>query len=93
MAEHHTVKFLSDGRRAQCAPNPAYPNGIEIDATQNGEAGCWVDLPYPAECVGKWYVECEACGGTTLITAAGRPDDPKRVKLPCKLPRSGELNG
>jgi hypothetical protein len=75
------VKFASMNRKAQCEPNPNYPNGIDIDTGER--PACKVDLPYPAECVGTWLVVCEECESAAAVTAAGRPDDPKSLALPC----------
>lgn len=79
-----TVKFISHNRKPKCAPNPAYPNGIDVDLTNGAKVACLADLPYPAECCGVLLVHCEACGYSTVITTAGRIDDPRTVKLPCK---------
>lgn len=80
----HTIEFKASGRgKARCAPNPAYPDGKELDITE-GLQGCLVDLPYPAPECGLWLVKCHACErGIIAVTAAGRPDDPKNVKIPC----------
>jgi len=85
-----TVDWLDAGVEAQCAPNPAYPNGVEIDLrrARNQRRACSVDLPYPAKRIGAYLVECKTCGTNALITTAGRADDPRKVTLPCK-PISG----
>ena len=79
-----TITWHSHNRAPQCPSDPAYPNGIEVDAAQ-GKIGCAVDLPYPAECCGIWLIACPVCGNQVAVTAAGRRDDPKRVRIPCKL--------
>jgi len=79
-----TVDFMSHNRKAQCAPNPAYPQGMEVDLTHGAKLACLAELPYPAECCGVWIVGCQTCGLVVAITAAGRPDDPRTAKLPCK---------
>ncbi len=78
------VTFLSHNRKPKCAPNPAYPNGIDVDLTDGAKVACFVDLPYPAECCGVLIVRCKSCGYSAAITTAGRVDDPRTVKLPCK---------
>lgn len=78
------VEWLSDGRKAKCAPDPAYPNGMDVDAAE-GRAGCTTSLPYPAPACGMWFITCPVCGHTALVTAAGRPDDPRSVRVPCKV--------
>lgn len=83
MPDSKQIRFLSHNRKARCAPNPEYPDGIDID---NGERpACRVELPYPAECCGAWVVDCSTCGVRVGITAAGRPDDPRSVMLPCRI--------
>jgi hypothetical protein len=80
------IEFKPSGRgKAQCPPNPAYPNGIEMDARVVKQAkSCTADLPYPAPECGMWIVECEVCYMRVAITAAGRPDDPTRVTFNCE---------
>lgn len=78
------VKFLSHNRKAKCAPNPKYPRGMDVDLAGDAKLVCLAELPCPAECCGIWIVECETCGLRVGITAAGRPDDPRTAKLPCK---------
>lgn len=77
------IKWIDVGREPQCAPNPAYPKGVRLDVT-NGAPGCWTGLPYPAKRCGYYAVKCRSCGMTALVTTAGRLDDPRSVKLPCK---------
>lgn len=83
--DKHTVTWIDRGREPQCAPNPAYPEGIDMDATR-GLPGpsCKVALPYPAKRCGIYMVTCSVCGASAWITTAGRPDDPRSLKLPCK---------
>lgn len=71
------------GRKARCAPNPDYPEGIDADMAF-GAPGCVAKLPYPAEHLGVWFVTCRICGFRGALTAAGRVDDPRSVTLPCK---------
>jgi hypothetical protein len=76
------ITFLSQNRRAECVPNPKYPDGIVVDTGER--PACAVDLPYPAPCVGAWLVMCDRCSTSVVCTAAGRPDDPKAILVPCK---------
>ncbi len=79
----HEVVFVPNGRgKAQCAPNPNYPNGQAFKLGGSAER-CTVELPYPAPECGWFRVTCKVCKLSTLITAAGRPDDPISVELPC----------
>ena len=87
MAEgKHSVVFIPNGRgKAKCQPNPSYPNGIVINQGCP-EPCCLVKLtPYPTPELGLLLVECETCGLKVAITAAGRPDDPTAVYLPCRI--------
>lgn len=79
------VEWIDRGLEPQCAPDPNYPNGIVIDASIKGQQNFWVDLPYPAKRCGLYVVECEICGMKVNITTAGRPDDPKALRLPCQI--------
>jgi len=81
-----TVKFIPSGRgKAQCPPDPDYPNGVEVNlATPSDTSRCRFDLPYPAPETGMFEVHCDHCGLTILVTAAGRPDDPTSITVPCK---------
>ena len=82
----HKVTWLDGGREPKVAPNPDYPEGIELDATAGATETCLVALPYPAKRIGMYVVQCRKCGLTTAITTAGRPDDPKSVRLACMKP-------
>lgn len=76
--------FLSHNRQPRCAPNPAYPEGIDVDLSKGHKVSCMVTLPYPAECCGAWLILCKVCQQNYVVTAAGRPDDPRTVRLPCE---------
>jgi hypothetical protein len=76
--------WIDRGREPQCKPNPKYPNGIDADISDGAAVTCTADLPYPARRCGIYIVECETCGMRFGVTTAGRPDDPRSVKLACK---------
>jgi hypothetical protein len=42
-------------------------------------------LPYPAKRIGHYRIECELCGLRVACTTAGRPDDPRSIRIACKL--------
>ncbi len=84
MKEQFKVNWVDGEREPQCAPNPAFPDGVDADCTLGLTEGCKIDLPYPAPRCGWFYVECRKCKTNAVITTAGRPDDPRSVKLPCK---------
>lgn len=84
------VKFIPSGRgKAQCPPDPTYPHGVAVSAPPGCMVSCKVMLPYPAPECGVWHVVCNACDFSIMITAAGRPDDPVSVCLPCDLDKIG----
>ncbi len=79
------VTWIDFNTKAKCAPNPEYPNGIAIDASNGANKSCSIKLPYPAKGCGQHKITCNKCKQTALVTAAGRPDDPTSVKLACRL--------
>jgi hypothetical protein len=79
------VIWYDAGREPKCAPNPAYPDGVDIDGSEGATATCTAELPYPARRCGHYTVECETCGLSVGVTTAGRPDDPRSIKLACKV--------
>lgn len=81
----HKVKWRDWKRDPQCAPNPAYPTGIDLDTSGGAERTCTVVLPYPAKRCGVYVIDCPVCGLRYGCTTAGRPDDPKSIKLACRI--------
>jgi hypothetical protein len=81
------VHWVDRGYGPKSPPNPEYPKGIDHDLTGGGGAivkSCRTELPYPAKRCGYYVITCGRCHMKTIITTAGRPDDPKSVRLPCK---------
>jgi hypothetical protein len=80
------VHWVDRGRDPTQPPDPKYPDGIDIDLTGGDRLArsCKTSLPHPAKRVGYYVVNCAHCHFTTIITTAGRPDDPRSVRLPCK---------
>lgn len=87
------VMWFDEGCEAKGSPNPAYPDGIDVDCSGGAEATCTQPLPYPAKRCGQYLVVCESCGKTIVITTAGRPDDPRSVKVACKIASRRSGNG
>jgi hypothetical protein len=86
------IEWIDIGREPTQKPNPRYPDGVDVDLRANSTlAYCREELPYPAKRCGYFYVECDVCGVDALITTAGRPDDPRTVKMPCKSPVKATL--
>lgn len=79
-----SCEFKPSGRgKARCAPNPEYPEGVDINLA-DGAVSCHADIPYPAPECGIFVVSCDTCKWSIGITAAGRPDDPRTIQLACR---------
>lgn len=83
MEQTMKVTWIDSGREPRCAPNPAYPGGKDLDIS-GGLRSCVTALPYPAKRCGYYVVECEKCGLSIACTTAGRADDPRSLRIPCK---------
>jgi hypothetical protein len=79
------VTWLDDGRRPQYLANPLYPNGVDVDCSGGAKITCTQALPYPANGCGQYFLVCDTCRRTILISATGRADDPRSVKVACKV--------
>ena len=88
------VSWLDSGREPQCPPDPKYPDGVALDVSEGASETCETSLPYPARRCGMYTVVCPECGLSATLTTAGRPDDPKSVKVPCRTwAKRGEAHG
>ena len=83
--EHFDITWTSYGYESTEPSNPDYPHGISVDGTNGKPVYCVITLPYPAKEPGFHGCVCKLCGFSIAITAVGRADDPKQVKVPCKL--------
>lgn len=90
-----TLKVIwhDSGREPRNPPNLHYPDGIDLDMSGGSDVYCRTLLPYPAKRCGHYLIKCTRCGLVTLVTTAGRRDDPRSVKIRCKGERdeSGTL--
>jgi hypothetical protein len=85
-SDHLTVEWIDGEREPQCPPDPEFPNGVHLDFTKGRKAPfCTTDLPYPAQRCGFYAVTCSLCGISVACTTAGRPDDPRSIRIPCKV--------
>ena len=84
MATNLNVEWFDLMRAPKCAPNLAFPDGIDIDVSMGAEAKCSTALPYPAERCGLYVVNCALCGIRVAVTTAGRSDDPRSLTVACK---------
>jgi hypothetical protein len=78
------ITWRDAGKEPQCAPNPLFPDGIDLDVSQGQAVTCLAVLPYPARRIGAYVVRCRICALSVSCTTAGRPDDPRSITLPCK---------
>ncbi len=79
------IEWRDAGKWPKIAPNPAYPEGIDLNVAEASVNSCICLLPYPAKRIGAYIIECKICGYSAACTTAGRPDDPRSIKVPCKL--------
>jgi hypothetical protein len=85
MPHHHVVDWIDRGFEPKEPPNPDYPNGMDVDLTAGiMRPNCTVKLPYPAKRIGYYLITCTKCRSKTIVTTAGRRDDPRSVRLACK---------
>lgn len=82
--EQFLTTWVDGGREPQRPANPAYPDGVDIVAVLTGDTGCRVALPYPAARIGHHVLRCHRCGVSTMVSTAGRADDPRSVAVTCK---------
>ena len=79
-----SIEWIDRGREPQCAPDPEFPSGKDVNIAAEGQVSCKTTLPYPAKRCGLYVVRCTTCGMSVSITTAGRPDDPRSLTIPCK---------
>ena len=87
------IEWLDRGREPQCPPDPAYPNGKDVDGSVPGHPSCKTDLPYPAKRCGYYVVTCRVCDTQYIATTAGRPDDPRSITVVCMRPLMQAIHG
>jgi hypothetical protein len=81
------IRWIGRGGPPRQPPNPGFPDGKDVDLTVSALPSCSTPLPYPTgrDNIGGWMVRCQTCGVTAYVTAASRPDDPRSLKIHCKL--------
>jgi hypothetical protein len=88
MSDQFEIRWLDRGHPPRIKPDPAFPDGVPVvDASMGAAITCVAELPYPTGevNVGTWLVDCKLCRLRVGVTAASRPDDPRSVKLACKI--------
>jgi hypothetical protein len=83
--DHHQLVWFDTGLEPREAPDLRYPRGVELDVTNGKRPACLVELPYPALRLGAYVVMCDFCGMKVGCATAGRADDPRSIRIPCKL--------
>lgn len=68
------IEWHDSGREPQCAPNPNYPKGIDLNVAESAINSCVCQLPYPAKRCGTYLIECTTPVGMAL-------DAPRRAGL------------
>lgn len=81
------VTWHDAGREPRVPFNRKHPDGVDIDLSNGAASSCRTELPWPAPRCGFYQVAC-ACGQVVALTAAGRVDDPRSVKVACRLRES-----
>lgn len=80
------IEWEDGEREPRCRPDPRFPKGKDMDCSEGAHATCTTALPYPAKRCGVYIVKCNTCGLRVGLTTAGRPDDPRSIKLACHRP-------
>ena len=77
---------MDRGLEPKNEPDPSYPDGIDLRLVKPDYRGptCKQSLPYPAKRIGYFLIECKTCGITTVVSTAGRLDDPRSLEMVCK---------
>lgn len=81
-AEHLRVKWFDGGHEPTQKPDPAFPRGTDYDISE-GAQSCVTGLPYPAKRIGRFLIHCRVCNYRMIISTAGRPADPRLIRVPC----------
>lgn len=80
-----TITWHPSGRgKARSPSDPNFSGGTNFDVSKGATRTCTIGLPYPAPECGQHLAICDKCGFSIAITAAGRLDDPRTVKVACK---------
>lgn len=84
MEQKMRVNWIDGKRAPSCPPNQAFPDGIDVDVSNGAKVSCLAALPYPARRIGQYVIKCTECGATVACTTAGRPDDPRSIRIACQ---------
>ena len=76
------IEFIDYGRPPKEPPDPLYPHGVDVDLSNGAETVCSIKLP-KVTTTGLFIAACDVCGKKVGVTAAGRADDPRSLKISC----------
>jgi hypothetical protein len=79
------VKWHDHGLWPELEPDTRYPMGVDLDISRGAPKTCSAELPYPAKRCGHYEITCPSCGLRVAATTAGRKDDPRSIRVACKL--------
>lgn len=79
-----TIRWHDSGSEPRVPPNPQYPDGVDVDLSNGAMPSCQTAVPYPAKRCGIYALVCDTCGLVVAVTTAGRPDDPRSVRVRCR---------
>lgn len=82
-----SVEWVDLHREPAHPANPKYPDGISVDLTGGKPKYCEAQLRYPAPRCGMHIITCTTCDLRVSLSTAGRADDPRSVRIPCRSPR------
>jgi hypothetical protein len=86
IAEPRFLADWVDQHRVSTYPaDPSFPIGTAIDVALDAMKACRLELPCPAARCGLWVITCRVCHYSIALATAGRADDPRSVRVPCKL--------
>lgn len=80
-----TVTWIDRHQQPRGLPDPKYPNGRVLNMAIGARKTCSVELDHPTKGCGYYLLVCERCHLRVVVTTAGRVDDPRKVKLACKV--------
>lgn len=83
-ASRFFVDWVDHQHESTQPADPAYPNGTAIDVAMDAPRACRLELPCPAPRCGLFVITCRDCGYAIALRTAGRPDDPRTVRMPCR---------
>lgn len=79
------IRWMDGKTETERPSDPRYATGMNVDLTFGQRPFCKAELQYPVPRCGQHVGRCVVCNFLIALMTAGRPDDPRTVKVPCKL--------